>query len=271
LKDSTLDDLEISSVEITSYDEGVFPMTQRTRVLTAGLLIAVPILFMLFYGLLTMTFDYPGILREPAGEVLRRFAAGGPSLVLLWYGFALAPALFIPAAVLLRRAFPTTTPLLDLVVPLGVLAGLTQVLGLIRWPFLVPELARTFLDPSASEATQAAALTVFSAFHQYAGVAIGEHLGYLFTGAWTLLIAGAMLTAPVFRPWLGWVGIVSALGILVGLLEPAGIALAGTINAIAYAAWSLWLVAVGISLLRAQAEVMVTPVALSQAPLGVRP
>jgi Domain of unknown function (DUF4386) len=223
--------------------------------LTATLLIAVPVLFMFFYGLLTMTFDYPGILREPAGEILRRFAAGGPSLVLLWYGFALTPALFIPAAILLRRAFPTTTPLLDLAVPLGVLAGIVQVFGLIRWPFLVPELARTFLDPASGEATQAAALTVFGAFHQYAGVAIGEHLGYLFTGAWTLVIAGAMLTSPVFRPWLGWVGIVTALGILVGLLEPAGIALAGTINAVAYLAWSLWLVVTGISLLRNRAAV----------------
>jgi hypothetical protein len=246
-------------------------MTHRTRVSTAGLLIAVPALFMLFYGLLAMTFDYPGILREPAGEVLRRFAAGGPSLVLLWYGFALTPVLFIPAAILLRRAFTATTPFLDLAVPLGVLAGLTQVMGLIRWPFLVPELARSFLDPSASEATQAAALTVFGAFHQYAGVAIGEHLGYLFTGAWTLVIAGAMLTAPRFRPWLGWAGIASALGILVGLLEPAGIALAGMINAVAYAAWSLWLVGVGVSLLRAQPQGVETLAPLGQAPLGVAP
>jgi hypothetical protein len=249
-------------------------MTHRVRVLTAGLLIAVPVLFMLFYGLLAMTFDYPGVLREPAGEVLRRFAAGGPSLVLLWYGFALTPALFIPATILLRRAFSASSPLLDLAVPLGVLAGLTQVLGLIRWPFLVPELARTFLDPAAGESTQAAALTVFGAFHQYAGVAIGEHLGYLFTGAWTIVIAAAMLTAPVFRPWLGWAGIVSAVGILVGLLEPAGIALAGNINAVAYAAWSIWLVGVGVSLLWAQPKVVETPATLDpvlgQVPLGVR-
>src|SRR5687768_16982031 len=217
-------------------------MANRDRVLTATLLIAVPVLFMLFYALLTMTFDYPGILREPAGEVLRRFAAGGPSLVLLWYGFALTPALFIPAAILLRRAFAATTPLLDLAVPLGVLAGLTQVLGLVRWPFLVPELARTFLDPSASEATQVAALTVFDAFHQYAGVAIGEHLGYLFTGAWTMTIAAAMLGAPRFQRWLGWMGVVAASGILFGLLEPAGVGFAGTVNALAYILWSLWLI-----------------------------
>jgi hypothetical protein len=136
-------------------------------------------------------------------------------------------------------------------------------------------LARTFLDPATSEATQAAALTVFGAFHQYAGVAIGEHLGYLFTGAWTLVIAGAMLKSPVFRPWLGWVGIVSALGILVGLLEPAGFALAGTINAVAYLAWSLWLVATGVSLLRASSEVTsdlaLTVAASVPLPVVVRP
>lgn len=229
-------------------------MTNRTRVLTGTLLIAVPVLFMLFYVLLTMTFDYPGILREPAGEVLSRFAAGGPSLILLWYGFALTPALFIPAAILLRRVFPATTPLLDLATPLAVLAGLVQVLGLIRWPFLVPELARTFLDPAASEATKAATLAVFGAFHQYAGVAIGEHLGYLFTGAWTLVMAGAMLATPEFRPWLAWLGIIAAVGVLIGMLEPAGIAIAGTINAFAYIAWSLWLVGTGVSLLRARPE-----------------
>ena len=46
-------------------------------------------------------------------------------------------------------------------------------------------------------------------------------------------------------------GIVAALGILAGLLEPAGFALGGTINAFAYILWSLWLIATAIVLLRA--------------------
>ena len=75
---------------------------RRTRLITAGLLIAMPILFNLFFGLLQARFDYPDILRRPPDEVLRRFAAGGPGLIALWYGFALTPALFLPAAVLLR-------------------------------------------------------------------------------------------------------------------------------------------------------------------------
>jgi hypothetical protein len=225
-------------------------MSDRGRVLTASLLIAVPILFNLFFFLLQFSFDYPNILRQPLDEVLSRFAAGGTTLIAIWYGFAMVPALFIPVAILLRRAFPEASPLLDLANPFAVVAGLVQMLGLVRWPFLVPELARSYLDPAASESTRAAVLTVFSAFHQYAGVAVGEHLGYLFTGAWTLVIAAAMLTAPLFRPWLGWLGVLSAIGILIGMLEPAGVAVAGTINALAYIVWSLWMVGAAVFLLR---------------------
>jgi hypothetical protein len=227
-------------------------MTSRVRVLTGILLIAVPGLFNLFFFRLQATFDYPDILRQPPEDILAKFAAGGTSLIALWYGFAMVPALFIPAAVLLRRAFPGANPLLDLATPFAVAAGLVQLLGLVRWPFLVPELAQTFLDPASSEATQAAALTVFAAFHQYAGVAVGEHLGYLFTGVWTLVIAGVMVSSRTFRPWWGWLGIISAIGILIGMLEPAGIAIAGTINAFAYIAWSIWLIGAGVFLLRAR-------------------
>lgn len=65
------------------------------RIPTAALLIALPVLFTLFYTLLQVTFDYPGILRQPAPEVLRQFHAGGPTLVAMWYGFALTPLLFL--------------------------------------------------------------------------------------------------------------------------------------------------------------------------------
>jgi Domain of unknown function (DUF4386) len=232
---------------------------RRVRVVTGALLIVVPVLFNVFFFALQAAFEYPDILRHPTDDILRRFAAGGAGLVALWYGFALVPALFLPAAVLLRRAFaPDASPWLALATPFAVVASVVQLLGLLRWPFLVPELAQAYLDPGADAATRAASAAVFRAFHQYAGVAVGEHLGYLFTGAWTAVIAGAMLTAPPpaspFPRWLGWLGLVAAAGILVGLLEPAGLAVAGTINALSYVLWSLWLLAAGVLLLRSRPE-----------------
>src|SRR3954453_1843352 len=58
---------------------------------------------------LSMTFDWPDILRQPANVVLPEFAAGGPSLVWTWFAVAwtyailAVPILLLPAA-LNRRA-----------------------------------------------------------------------------------------------------------------------------------------------------------------------
>jgi hypothetical protein len=59
-----------------------------------------------------------------------------------------------------------------------------------------------------------------------------------------------MMKSPHFRGWLGWMGIFSAVGILFGLLEPVGVPLAGLINAFAYIVWAVWMVIVGIFVLR---------------------
>ncbi|HEU4909298.1 MAG TPA: hypothetical protein VFT17_10560, partial [Propionibacteriaceae bacterium] len=54
--------------------------------------------------ILSSTFDWPDILREPADVVLTRFAAGGSTLVWIWfatawtYGLLLVPILLLPIA-----------------------------------------------------------------------------------------------------------------------------------------------------------------------------
>src|SRR5688572_3852030 len=230
-------------------------LDRRTRLVTAGLLIAMPLLFNLFFALLQLRFEYPDILRRPPDEVLRRFAAGGPGLIVLWYGFALTPALFLPAAVLLRHALGRDeAAALALATPLAIAASLVQLLGLLRWPFLVPTLAQLAVDPATDPATRSATSAVFVAFHQYLGVAVGEHLGYLFTAAWTAVIAAAMLGSPHFRSWWGWLGLVAAVGIFAGLLEPVGVPGAGIINALSYILWSVWLMGAGVALLRFRSD-----------------
>ena len=130
-----------------------------------------------------------------------------------------------------------------------------QFLWLARGPFLVPALARTYDDPASSEATREATVVVFESFHRYLGVAIGECLGYLFTGAWTVLVGVAMLQSSAFEPWLAWPGIAIGLFLVAGSLEfvgrfeEKGWKIAGAIVPIAYTAWSLWLISAGLVLL----------------------
>jgi hypothetical protein len=96
---------------------------------------------------------------------------------------------------------------------------------------------------------------VFQAFNRYLGVAVGEHLGYLLTGAWSILVGFAFTQTTIAPTWLGIPGIVIG-GLLalcslefVGPAERTGWRLAGTLTPITYIAWSLWLIAIGIALL----------------------
>ena len=215
--------------------------------LTAVLLVVVPLVFTLVFVLLGSSFEYPDILRKPVEHVLARFSEGGPGLIALWYTMFASALAFTAIPLLVRKFFPQASLGLDLGVTFGVLAGLVQALGFARWVFLVPALAANYADPSSSEATRAAVGVVFDAFNRYAGMGIGEHLGYLFTALWTLSVAIPLMQRS--RP-LGVTGLVFAVGILFGLLEPAGLAWAGTVNALAYLAWSLWMVAFGIVIWR---------------------
>jgi hypothetical protein len=226
-------------------------MNQKThRTLTALLLIATPILFMAAFTLLQINFEYPDILRQPAVTVMEKFSAGGAGLIANWYAMVVSSILFIPIALLLHPYLTREdTPYMVIATAFGVIAGMVQMLGFIRWPFLVPTLASTYLDPASSEATRAAIEVTFTAFNQYAGVGVGEHLGYLFTALWSILISLAMSRSKIFSAWLGWMGIVSALGILVGVLEPAGVPFVGLINAMAYIVWALWVILLGVRLL----------------------
>lgn len=225
------------------------------RNLTGFLLIATPILFMVAFTMLQINFEYPDILRQPAITVMEKFAAGGSGLIVNWYVMALSAMLFVPIAMLLHPYLAReNTWFMPLAATFGVMAGIVQTLGFIRWVFLVPSLASSYLAPSATESTRAAIEVTFNAFNQYAGVGIGEHLGYLFTALWSLFVAVSMLKSVHFKAWLGWVGIVSAVGILVGTLEPAGVPLVGLINAMAYILWAVWLVIVGVFVLRVKVE-----------------
>jgi hypothetical protein len=217
-------------------------------------LIALPVAFNAFFAALAVLFDYPNVLRKPTNEVLARFGAGGPRLLLVWWGFALSAIAFAPVAVMLSAELTgADDTLLAVTTTVGVLAALVQFLGLVRWPFLVPYLARE--SENASPARAEAIDIVFQSFNRYLGVAVGEHLGYLFTGAWSVLVGVAVLQSDALPGWLGIAGIIVG-GVLalcslefVGPFERTGWKLAGTVTPIAYIAWSAWLAALGVFLL----------------------
>ncbi|MEX2538230.1 MAG: DUF4386 domain-containing protein [Actinomycetota bacterium] len=217
-------------------------------------LIVAPLWFNTTFAMLGKQFDYPEILRRPSAEILERFRAGGSALILLWWAFMLSGLLLIAGAVLLGQALGFRG-IVPVATTLGVLAGLVQMLGLLRWVYVVPAIARDYADPTLGREQRDVHAAVFRTFHQYLGVGVGEHLGYLFTGIWSVLTGVGVIQGTALPTWLGWPGVVIGVGLAVGSAEflgpneERGWGLAGSAIPILYIAWSLWLLAMGIALI----------------------
>ena len=227
------------------------------ELVTAVLLIVVPIAFNLAFFELGRVFDYPNILRKEPDEILRRFAAGGSALLVRWQVLLVSALGMLPLAVLLAIVLGAPPALTALSIVVGAAAALVQAVGLVRWPFAVPELARRYLAAEGpdADATRRTIEVVFATLHRLLGVGIGEHLGYLLTGFWTLLVAASILATAVLPGWLGVIGLPIGVALLIGTLEfvgpneQDGWPVAATIVPIAYIAWSVWLIALGVFLL----------------------
>jgi len=219
-----------------------------TKNQTGWLLIVGAIGVIVPYTLLTVTFDYPAILRQDTGVILTNFYAGGASLILTWFAFALLglPLLvgYIQLGAFLEKRLPNTRWFTTL----GVTGLIVQMIGLLRWVFVVPLLAHNYVH--GNELTREANKVGFQLIHQFGGVLLGEHLGQLFTVIWTLAISYAFAQLTLFPKWVIGLGFVSALVYLLAQLELLAtvipnlpmIEVAGFLGS---TLWLIWLVIVG--------------------------
>lgn len=227
-------------------------MTARSIRLGAAA-IALAILFNVPFSVLASIYDYPDILRHPAGEALDKFAAGGPALVLTWYGFALAALALAPMAIALSITPKRLTerPALAIGAAVtGALAGMAQAIGLLRWVFVVPGLAHSHAAGGDAQAAERA----FDLLNAYGGVAIGEHLGQLLTALFVAQLARLQWAEKGRKTAL--IGFATAVAMVGGTGE--GLALAMGMDGSAFAkltiagfmGLTLWLIATGIGLMR---------------------
>ncbi|MCW3117306.1 MAG: hypothetical protein JWM28_1388, partial [Chitinophagaceae bacterium] len=161
------------------------------------------------YTILTMTFEYPDILRQDAGTILTRFHAGGSLLILTWWAFAILGIPLLIAYVLIGQQLETKLGFIRWATTFGVISGIVQIIALLRWVFVIPLLANSYVSASGV-ATQTAAIFSFQTIHQFGGVLLGEHLGQLFTIIWTVMISYAFMRLKTFPGWINWLGIIAS-------------------------------------------------------------
>ena len=199
--------------------------------LTAALLATAAVLTTLGFVALGSIFDYPAVLKEPATDVLTAFRANEGPIVAWFSVLAVSAALFAPIAIGVGR-LSAARPM-RIAVPVGLAAAVVQVVGLSRWPILVPGYA-------SSNDTES-----FATAHRVLGTLIGETFGYALTATWTLLVLAALGTAYAGR-WFAGLGGAAAVLIATGVLAPFQVPLVGLTNFAGYVLVSVWLITFGV-------------------------
>ncbi len=218
------------------------------------LLIAGAIGVFIPYTVLTMTFAYPDILREDAGTILTKFHNGGSSLILTWWAFSILGLPLLIAYILIGQKFENRLGFIRWATTLGVISGIVQIIGLLRWVFVVPVIARNYVL-SADTAIKNAAIISFQTIHQFGGVLLGEHIGQLFTIIWTFMLSYAFIKLNVFSKWVGWLGIIASAIYLVAQAELFATVIPGLVvwnmaGFIGSTLWLIWLIILGIKFLK---------------------
>ena len=190
----------------------------RSEKLIGLLLIAGAVGVFIPYTILTMTFEYPDILRQDPGVVLTKFHEGGSSLIFTWWAFAILGLPLLIAYILIGQKLEDRLGFIKWVTTVGIISGIVQIIGLLRWVFVVPVIAGNYVT-ATDAATQAAAKMSFQVIHQLGGVLLGEHLGQLFTIIWTIMLSVAFMKLKMFPKWVSWLGIISSIIYLLAQLD----------------------------------------------------
>jgi Domain of unknown function (DUF4386) len=226
--------------------------------LTGLLLIIGAIGVLIPYTILTMTFEYPDILRQDAGTILTKFHEGGSSLILTWWTFAILGLPLLIAYIRIGQQFEERLSFIKWVTTLGVISIIVQLIGLLRWVFVIPVIANNYVV-AVDAATKEAAIMSFKTVHQLGGVLLGEYIGQLFTIAWTIMISYAFIKLKYFPKWISWLGILASVIYLLAQAELFATVIPGfpvwdMAGFIGSTLWLIWLIISGILFIRSKAK-----------------
>lgn len=235
-----------------NFEGGIMVTTANYRTTAITILIHTLILGIGF-NLLGVVFEFPDILRQSADYRLTLFIENSRTIIPIYYLLSLTGFTQIILSVLVHCSFGSNnSSLLMLATVFGILTGVFQVLGFIRWPIVVP----FFAEAMNSNVPMATIDFVEGMLNRYAGMSIGEHLGFICQAVWTTLVGVMMIKHKLFSHRIGWAAVIIGVLSFPMSLEPLGgfFTIFSELTWPVNAAWNIWLVLVAVSLFRTNEE-----------------
>jgi hypothetical protein len=168
-------------------------------------LVAAALGFIGVFAYLAVRFNYPDVLEAPAATALPALLAMGPEGRAVWGLYGLLPLLLVPAGVGAYTAFRGSDEGgMRLAALLAVIAAVSMMLGLLRWPSIQWELAHAYAESGTDARTVVAA--IFDGLNRYLGNYLGEFVGELCLNAFFILSARAMWRGTILPGWMAGLG-----------------------------------------------------------------
>jgi hypothetical protein len=217
-----------------------------TRLGGAALIVAA-LGFMGVFAYLAVRFNYPAVLDGPAAAALPALLAMGGTGRAVWALYGLLPLLLIPAAIGAYEGLRWSDPGgMRLAVLLAVIAALSMMLGLLRWPSIQWELALAYAESTSDARTVLAATS--DGLNRYLGTYLGEFVGELCLNAFFILSARAMWRGAILPGWVAVLGFVAGTAGWIAMWRNVTQVVA-PIAALNNAILPLWMVVFGLGLL----------------------
>jgi hypothetical protein len=134
----------------------------------------------------------------------------------------------------------------------GATSVVLSLIGFLRWVFVVPPLAHSYVSGDAT--TQAAVGAAWTAQHQFGGALLGEHLGQLLVIGWLVTPCVIIVRTRVLPLWLGVTGLAVSALYLLNQSDILATALPGfpawdLAGLIGSTGWGVWVAAMGVTIL----------------------
>jgi hypothetical protein len=226
-------------------------MRRDNNIVRAGgaFLIGGAIAFMAVFSFLAARFNYPAVLDGNAAQVLPSLLATGNAGRAVWAIYGFLPLIWIPAGVGAFHALRNVREgRMRVAMLFAVIAAISMMLGLLRWPSIHWTLAQYYASGTAAD--RSAIDAIFAGLNGFLGNYVGEFLGELSFSLFFLLSALTMLRAGSgFPRWGAYLGLFTAVAGLVGMFRN----ITGTVDPVAAMnnyLLPLWMIVFGVLLVR---------------------
>jgi hypothetical protein len=184
------------------------PTSADGQIAGGAALVAAALGFIGVFTYLAVRFNYPDVLDAPAEAALPALLAMGATGRAVWAFYGLLPLLLVPAAAGAYSALRESDEGgMRVAAAMAVIAALTMMLGLLRWPTIHWDLAHAY-ETSGVESRMLIA-AIFDGLNRYLGTYLGEFVGELCLNAFFILSARAMWRSGIVPRWIAGFGLAS--------------------------------------------------------------